>query len=104
MTRYAPNEQLPDCWNWGKPCFPQGYGILYTAPRKFSPAHRWVYEHLIGPVPEGKEIDHLCRNRNCVNPEHLEPVTHRENTIRGFDAVLKQRYKRGKNATEGATV
>ena len=52
-------------------------------------AHRWSYQHHIGPVPEGLVLDHLCRVRHCVNPDHLEPVTSRENTLRGegFAAV-----------------
>lgn len=48
-----------------------------------QPAHRFSYEILVGPIPEGMELDHLCKNRRCVNPAHLEPVTHHENLIRG---------------------
>ena len=47
------------------------------------PAHRYAYEELVGPIPEGLQLDHLCRNRSCVNPDHLEPVTCRENLRRG---------------------
>jgi len=46
-------------------------------------AHRAVYESERGPIPEGMTLDHLCRNRGCVNPDHLEPVTNRENILRG---------------------
>lgn len=46
-------------------------------------AHRWAYEYFVGPIPEGLTIDHLCRNRLCCNPAHLEVVTQRENTLRG---------------------
>lgn len=47
-------------------------------------AHRWAYEHFVGPIPDGLTIDHLCRNTRCVNPAHLEAVTQRENNLRGI--------------------
>jgi len=70
------------CWLWtaGKSA---GYGRSRYERGKTRRAHRRVYELLIGPVPEGLELDHLCRNRACCNPWHLEPVTHRENILRG---------------------
>lgn len=46
-------------------------------------AHRWAYERLVGPIPDGLVLDHLCRNRACANPDHMEPVTFRENVLRG---------------------
>lgn len=52
-------------------------------------AHKWLYEQLIGPVPKGLELDHKCRNKLCCNPDHLELVTHRENTARGSLGALK---------------
>lgn len=73
------------CWVWlGKPAN-TGYGqIGFDHPKRVTRnAHRVVYELLVGEVPEGKQLDHTCRNRLCVNPEHLEPVTQRENLLRG---------------------
>lgn len=65
------------CWEWQGRLDPRGYG-RYAG----RLAHRISYELLRGPIPSGLELDHLCRVRNCVNPDHLEPVTHRENTLR----------------------
>ncbi len=70
------------CWIWTGTITNVGYGIFSPIGRRCA-AHRWSYEQLIGPIPEGLELDHLCRNRRCVNPMHLEPVTHRENIMRG---------------------
>lgn len=69
------------CWIWtaGKV---QGYGKLKVSGRHWR-AHRYSWEMLVGPIPDGLELDHLCRVIACVNPAHLEPVTHRENLRRG---------------------
>lgn len=73
-----------DCWPWLGVRTYNGYGRFKLTARK-SPvrAHRLAYEEMVGPIPEGLVIDHLCRNRLCVNPDHLEPVTNRENLLRG---------------------
>ena len=76
-----------ECWLWTASGNGRGYGKLFTEGRRFY-AHRLSYEHYIGPIPEDKEIDHLCRVPACVNPAHLEPVTHQENMRRGKNGVL----------------
>mgnify|MGYP001608583411 CR=1 FL=1 len=69
------------CWDWQASKTPGGYGSFRAADRTVC-AHRFSYELLVGPIPEGLDLDHLCRNKGCVNPEHLEPVTRRENMLR----------------------
>lgn len=75
------------CWTWTAQLTPDGYGRRSKNPKS---AHRYVYERLVGPIPEGLQIDHLCRNRACVNPAHMEPVTNWENTLRGENFIAKQ--------------
>lgn len=74
-----------DCWRWVGRQSANGYGQLWDEGKTVL-AHRATYELLVGPIPEGLQLDHLCRVRDCVNPDHLEPVTSRENTTRGFGA------------------
>jgi len=80
-----------DCWTWGASTNTDGYGI-FKIDGVVKRAHKVSYEFFIGFVPDGLEIDHLCRNRSCVNPLHLEPVIHYENTKRG-DAGVNSRAK-----------
>jgi hypothetical protein len=75
---------LGRCWEWTA-AKTNGYGVVQHRGR-VQRAHRVVYSLLIGEVPEDLEIDHLCRNRSCVNPQHLEPVTGLENNARSNSA------------------
>lgn len=72
------------CWNWTGTIADTGYGRVRKAY-----AHRVAYEFWIGPIPDGLQIDHLCRNRRCFNPEHLEAVTQRENILRGESPMAR---------------
>jgi hypothetical protein len=70
------------CWEWIGSLNAGGYGTFHM-PKKPELAHRFSYQRTHGRIKEGLELDHLCRNRRCVNPDHLEQVTRRENTVRG---------------------
>lgn len=69
------------CWLWIGAVNNKGYGSTSVSNRSVM-AHRWSYELFVGPIPDGLHIDHLCRIRNCVRPDHLEPVTLAENNRR----------------------
>lgn len=85
IQRFWAKVDLPSgdgCWAWTAGSTTEGYGRLWVDGRFVYP-HRFSYEHFIGPIPDGHDIDHLCRNHACVRPDHLEPVTRRENLLRG---------------------
>ncbi len=71
------------CIVWARARDRDGYGVMSGQNRKQWRAHRLAYVLLVGPIPDGLQLDHLCRNRACINVRHLEPVSPRENTIRG---------------------
>jgi hypothetical protein len=71
------------CWGWTASLKGGGYGQWFSQGKPCY-AHRAVYELLVGPIPDGMTLDHLCRIRHCVNPDHLEPVTRGENVRRGI--------------------
>lgn len=75
-----------DCIIWDGSKDGKGYGKVMFNYKSYR-AHRVMYERHIGTIPEGMVIDHLCRNKSCVNPKHLEPVTQRENIHRGVGVV-----------------
>lgn len=78
-----------NCWIWAYATNRDGYGVLQIK-NKTVDAHRFMYELLKGKVPSGCELDHLCKNPLCVNPEHLEPVSHATNCRRGKNAKLTE--------------
>ena len=78
----APTGDVAECWEWSAHRR-DGYGRFQAATRTAVGAHRWSWEHFNGPIPAGLVLDHIYRNRACVNPWHLEPVSLRENIRRG---------------------
>lgn len=70
------------CWMWRRLVDKDGYGKVQIGGKSLL-GHRVFFTHFKGPIPPGLELDHLCRRPGCVNPEHLEPVTRRENCLRG---------------------
>jgi len=98
--RHGPTRGLPqaleslisrseDCWLWTG-TLASGYGQY-----RRQPAHRVIYQLLREQIPDGLELDHICRNTRCVNPSHLEPVTHRENMLRSPTTQPRSHCKRG---------
>lgn len=83
---------VENCWEWIGGRTGSGYGVLWVNGKDVS-AHRFSYELHRGPIPAGLAIDHLCRNRGCVNPDHMEPVTTRENLLRGVSPVAVNHVK-----------
>jgi hypothetical protein len=88
------------CWLWQGAVSDTGYGTIYVGSgrkdRKTKLLHRFCYEQSIGPIPLGRDLDHLCRVRRCCNPAHLEPVTRQENVLRGDAGVQMAAFHRSK--------
>lgn len=83
------------CLNWIGGLSYNGYGVLGVAGRT-KKAHRVAYEMLVGLIPTGLQLDHLCRNRKCVHPDHLEPVTAQENVRRGQSPIIAAQRQKAK--------
>lgn len=97
----AHRPDLGSCWIWIGAHIPQGYGVFCLTQRPGTPkrtvmAHRWSYEDADGEIPDGFDLDHLCRVRTCVNPAHLEPVTRQVNCQRGIAGDVNGARQRGK--------
>ena len=81
MSRVEKTEH--GCWVWLGAKMRNGYGQLVVGGVHYA-AHRYAYQEMVGAIPAGLDLDHLCRNRACTNPDHLEPVTRSENLLRGL--------------------
>lgn len=77
------------CWLWTASKI-KGYGQCHRGAGKLSYSHRWLYELIHGPVPKGLECDHKCRNPSCVNPDHIELVTHKQNVNFGLSPLTSR--------------
>lgn len=85
-------DKSGDCWLWTA-AIDKGYGSFTIRRGEKAKAHRYAYQELVGPIPVGLTLDHLCRNRACVNPAHLEPVTLGVNVLRGEGPGANNRRK-----------
>ena len=87
LERFVSKVQFTDtCWLWTAHLNNRGYGTFWNG-RDTEYAHRWSYKLFVGEIPAGLQLDHLCRTHNCVRPDHLEPVTNQENSLRGKKAT-----------------
>lgn len=84
LSEWVDTTEPGVCWNWVRARDRLGYGK-----KDGRQATRFVWKHLVGEIPEGLVLDHLCRNTSCVNPEHLEPVTQKVNIQRGVNVGKK---------------
>jgi hypothetical protein len=103
--RFWARVDVADCWVWTGARTDGGYGSYrYSNDPNVSAAlaHRWSWQHLVGAIPADLELDHVCRNRACVNPDHLEPVTGSVNVRRGA-GVARARHRARSRQSESST-
>lgn len=108
FANFVVPEPMSGCWIWTGALTPQGYGTFFkNMAARTVMAHRFAYEEARGAIPAGRHIDHLCRNRCCVNPDHLEAVTNKVNVLRGHGSpaenARKFECKRGHPFTHEST-
>lgn len=100
-------DRTAGCWLWSGRLTEKGYGRCHIEGKERR-VHRYIFEKTNGPVPDGMELDHLCRVRHCVNPEHLEVVTSRVNILRGKSLAAlnaaKTHCKRGHEFNRANTI
>ena len=90
--QYVAKSNPTECWQWKGGTTGRGYGSFWDGAR-YTGAHRIAYSFAKGPIPEGLQIDHLCRNKLCVNPAHLEAVTQKVNVLRGIGITAQNAKK-----------
>lgn len=86
-------DECTGCWNWIAGKQSKGYGSIGVGDHKTDNAHRVAWILFRGPIPDGFEVDHLCRRHECVNPSHLEPVPQRVNALRGVSSPAENARK-----------
>lgn len=102
LNEYVAEDGTSDCWTWTGP-LRNGYGRIRTC-EGLETAHRVSYALFTGPIPPGLDLDHLCRNRACINPDHLEPVTRRESIRRSpIHGAATAHCVKGHEYTEATT-
>lgn len=89
---WAKVQRGDGCWHWMAYKQQSGYGHFITSDGRKNMAHRLAYEFTKGAIPEGQQIDHMCHNPACVNPDHLRPVTHKQNTENLLGAQSRNLY------------
>jgi len=98
---WAKVEKTAACWLWTG-SLNRGYGHFHVSRGSTTTGHRFAYELLVGPVPDGLELDHICKIKRCVNPAHLEPVPHIENSRRKRNTLTRRTDRAAESASAAA--